>query len=84
MYRSQGGLQYYVWDMPGMWLFPRGLATACGHGIAGIGRLHKQYRISTARRDIVNHIGIIEMTNKEKDWHLSSKALETDKNKIEF
>jgi hypothetical protein len=32
----------------------------------------------------VIRIGIIEIMNNEKDWHLSSKALEIDKNKIEF
>jgi hypothetical protein len=51
--------------MPGMWLFPRGLAIACGHGIAVIARLQKQSQILTARRDIVNRIGIIEIMNKK-------------------
>ena len=82
LYRLQGGLQYCVWDMAGMSQYPYGFAIACGHAIAGIDRLRKQSQISTASRDIVNLIGIIEMTNNEKDWHLSSKDLE--KNKIEF
>ena len=65
MYRLQGGLQYCVWGMADMSQCPYGFVIAYGHAIAGIDRLRKQSQISTARRDIVNLIGIIEMTNKK-------------------